>query len=124
MLGSPLCRAVTPAEKRLVAHNWQCPPVLQQEQPEPLSRSEEAFKQSMNFKRLDENVSKYIALRCLISAAFTGGRNLCVLCKRWRQHLLQLPNPLVTETCRSLHFWLAAEVRKDNSSTVLGLVLL
>lgn len=74
VLGSPLCRAVTPAEKRLVAHNWQCPPVLQQEQPEPLSRSEEAFKQSMNFKRLDENVSKYIALRCLISAAFTGGK--------------------------------------------------
>lgn len=81
---------------------------------------------SRSFKRGHENVSKYIALHYLISPVFTGwggGRNLCILCKGWREHLIQLPDLLVMETCCSLRFWLAAEVRRDNSSTVLGLAL-
>lgn len=80
----------------------------------------------MNFKKGHENVSKYIALHCLIfvltwGGGGPGGRNLCILCEGWREHLIQLPKRLVTETCRSLHFWLAAEVRWDNSSAVLEL---
>ena len=59
-------------------------------------------------------MSKYIVLYCLISAVRRRGkRNLCILCKGTPQ----LPNLLITETYRSLHFWLAAEVRRDNSST-------
>lgn len=72
-------------------------------------------------------MSKYIA--CLISPVFIIGggvekRNLCILCKEWREHPIQLPNLLVMEAYHSLHFWLAAEVRRGNCSTVLGLLLL
>lgn len=74
-------------------------------------------------------MSRYLTLPCLISAVFMEweGRE-----KKESVHslqgmegtVIQLPNLLLTRTCRSLHFWLAAEVRRDNSSTELGLALL